>query len=65
MGHFLAAHEQVFFGMGALWVFSAFVGGMPAPDTSSGKAYRWAYGSLHLLAANLEKVGQAVKPPLA
>lgn len=43
-------------GVAAQWVFSAFVGGMPAPKPDSGTLYVWSYGSLHLLAANLDKV---------
>lgn len=65
MKEFLSAHHEFLYGVGAIWAFSALVGGMPEPDSSSGKAYRWLYGSLHLFAANLDKVGQSIKPPLA
>jgi hypothetical protein len=41
---------------GLYYAFSAFVSGMPAPDTKSGNGYRWAYGSLHTLAGNLTQV---------
>jgi hypothetical protein len=51
----LIAHPYVA-GLASLWLFSAFTGGMPEPDASSGKAYRWTYNSLHLLAANLDKI---------
>lgn len=47
-----------------LWIVSALVGGMPAPDQNSGKGYRWLYGSFHLLAANLDKVASSVNPPI-
>ena len=51
----IAAHPYLA-GVGSLWLFSAFVGGMPEPDAASGKAYRWLYSSLHLFAANLDKI---------
>ena len=54
MKAFLAAH-MFWVGMGTLWFFSAFVSGMPEPDATSGKAYKWAYNSLHAFAANLDK----------
>ena len=60
--HFLQAHAY-WSGIGTLWVFSAFIGGMPAPDSTSSKGYLWLYGSLHLLGANLDKVGQSVSVP--
>jgi hypothetical protein len=63
MHAFLMAH-LFWVGVGALWFFSAFVGGMPAPDAASGKGYRWLYGSVHLFAANLDKVNQSVRLPL-
>ncbi len=40
-----------------LWVFSAAVCAMSAPDGKSSKAYQWLYGFAHLLAANLDRVG--------
>jgi hypothetical protein len=40
-----------------LWVFSAAVCAMSAPDGTSGKAYRWLYRFSHLLAANLDRAG--------
>jgi hypothetical protein len=52
------AHHSFWLGVGAVWAFSAFVSGMPAPDDKSGKGYKWLYSSLHLLAANLDKVSQ-------
>lgn len=58
----LAAHG-FWVGIGSLWAFSAFVSGMPAPDDKSGKGYRWLYGSLHVFAANLDKVGQSMSLP--
>lgn len=64
MQAFLVHYQSFLLGAGGLWIFSAFVGGMPAPDQTSGKGYRWIYGSLHLLSANLDKVGGAINPPL-
>jgi hypothetical protein len=55
MKAFLSQH-LFWVGIGSLWAFSALVGGMPAPDEKSGKAYQWVYSSLHLLAANLNNV---------
>jgi hypothetical protein len=54
----VTAHPKaVAIGAGLLisWVFSAFVGGMPAPTAKSGGAYLWSYKSLHLLAGNLDR----------
>lgn len=64
MKELLSSHS-FWIGIGVLWAFSAFVGGMPEPDSASGKGYRWFYGSLHLFAANLDKVKESIKPPLA
>jgi hypothetical protein len=40
--------------IGTYWVFSALVGGMPEPDTSSSFLYRWAYSSFHILSGDLK-----------
>lgn len=55
MTQFLS-HHMFWVGIGSLWLFSAVAGGMPAPDSTTGKGYQWLYSSLHLLAANLDKV---------
>ena len=48
----------------AFYFFSAFVSGMPEPSASSGTAYRWAYGSLHVLAGDLSQlIGSKVPKP--
>jgi hypothetical protein len=39
----------------AYWLFSAFVGGMPAPTEESSTAYKWAFQSLNILASNLTR----------
>jgi hypothetical protein len=48
----------------ALWGLSAAVSSMPEPDQTSGKFYRWAFGFLHAIAGNLDKVSTSIKPPL-
>ena len=40
--------------IGAFWVFSAFVGGMPDQDESSSLTYKWLYRSLHILSGDLK-----------
>jgi hypothetical protein len=40
-----------------LWVFSAAVCALSAPDGNSSKAYQWLYRFSHLLAANLDRAG--------
>ena len=39
----------------AMWVFSAFVGGMPPPREFSSTGYVWLYRSLQLFAANINR----------
>lgn len=39
--------------LGAYYVFSSIVSGMPAPDDKSGSGYKWAYATLHTLAGNV------------
>lgn len=62
--HFLQ-HHSFWLGVGSLWIFSALTAGMPLPTDTSGVGYRWAYASLHALAANLEQVAKAKNLPLA
>lgn len=45
-------HPAVFT-IAAYWIFSAVVGGMPAPTESDSKTYTWLHDSLHILAGNL------------
>jgi hypothetical protein len=47
--HSELAHFVMYFG------FIALVGGMPAPTASSSIAYRWAFGSLNIFAANFAR----------
>lgn len=54
------AHQDPFLFSAALlgiyMAFNAFVAGMPEPDEHSSVAYRWAFGSLHALAFNIDKL---------
>lgn len=40
-----------------LWIFSAAVSALSAPDDKSSQLYAWVYRFLHLLAANLDRAG--------
>jgi hypothetical protein len=65
---FQISMKNPWFWFGVYYVFSALVSGMPAPDDKSGKGYKWAYASFHMLAANAKTVFEAVrngsgKPP--
>ena len=57
----IVAHKFVTTVAGWL-LFSSIVDGMPKPDSSSGKAYRWFHASLNLLAGNVFRVLCAVSP---
>ena len=46
-----------FSGLTALWIFSAAVSALSAPDAKSGKVYQWLFRFSHLLAANLDRAG--------
>jgi len=48
--------------MAAYYFFSAFVSGMPDPDSTSGKGYMWMFKSLHILSGDLAS-GLASKIP--
>jgi len=61
--NFIASHPAVF-GIGAYWLFSALVGGMPPPSASSSASYLWAYNSLHILAGNLNAAIAAKYPQI-
>jgi hypothetical protein len=50
--------------IGLYWLFSAIVGGMPDPLPASRTAYRWAYGSLHILAGNISLAVQSKYKPI-
>lgn len=43
------------------WAFSAVVHGMPEPKEDASLGYRWAFNSLHFLAANLGKIRGGLK----
>ena len=55
----LAPGEPHFFlrGLATLWVFSAAVSALSAPDCKSSPLYQWLYRFMHLLAANLDRAG--------
>lgn len=65
MNEFLALVEAHPYITGAvcLWLFSAFVSGMPEPTPTSGTGYVWFYRSLHWAAANIPTAikGQPVR----
>lgn len=52
MWQFVMAHSTVFI-LGAYWLFSAVVSGMPEPGASSSTAYVWIFRSLHTLAGDI------------
>ena len=41
--------------LGFYYVCSAAIGSMPMPDAQSGKGYRWLFGFLNTLAANVTR----------
>lgn len=42
--------------LGAYFIFSAIVSGMPDPTPTSPLVYKWAYHSLHILAGDLSHI---------
>ena len=48
----------------AVALFAIVANAMPAPTPNSGVAYRWLYGALHAVGANLGSVLAALKPKL-
>jgi hypothetical protein len=50
--------------VGAYFVFSAIVGGMPVPTSTSSSGYVWMYNSLHILSGNLTTAVQKDFPGL-
>ena len=54
-------HDPWFWILVVWLVFSGFVSGMPEPDAKDGKGYRWAYGSLHAIAANFKTAWQTAR----
>ena len=51
------APHQFILGLATLWVFSAAVSAMAAPDVNTSQGYQWLYRFTHLLAANLDRAG--------
>jgi hypothetical protein len=64
MWQIIMAHQFIA-GVVALWLFSAFVSGMPEPLQNSSRGYEWLYNSLHLFTANLNKAFAARYPTVA
>ena len=60
--HFLSTHAYLYGAVG-MWAFAALVSTMPPLPDNAGYGLRWAYGFLHAMAANLDKLKDAVKPP--
>lgn len=61
--NYLHAHAYLY-GIVGMWAFGALVSTMPPLPDNAGYGWRWAYGFLHALAANLDKLKDAIKPPM-
>lgn len=59
----LLANPLVWKVLGGYWVFSAAIGAMPTPATSSNPFYVWAFRFGHGLAGNLNRAAVALKVP--
>lgn len=59
----IVQHPAVF-AIAIYWLFSAIVGGMPAPTATSSAGYVWLHNSLHILAGNLSAAVAAKYPQL-
>lgn len=57
-------HHPALDTIASYWIFSAIVGGMPPPTTTSSPVYVWVHNSLHLLAGNLSSAFAAKFPNL-
>ena len=53
----IEAPHPFMLGLATLWVFSAAVSAMAAPDAHTSQGYQWLYRFTHLLAANLDRAG--------
>ena len=49
-------HHQVLYTVAGYYVFSAAVGAMPTPATNGNMFYRWLFGFLQAVGANLTRV---------
>lgn len=45
------------------WLFSAFVGALPMPDSNSGKLYKFCFAFMHTLSGNLNRAAVALRAP--
>lgn len=57
-------HNPWFWALAGLVVFSGIVSGMPAPTEKDSRGYRWAYASLHTIAANFVPALRVLKTML-
>lgn len=55
---FIDQHQAIF-ALGAYFLFSAIVGGMPDPTATSSTGYQWIFKTLHLLAGNITAAFQS------
>jgi len=61
----LIRQHQFIAGIAALWLYSAAVGSLDAPDASSGKFYRWFYRFAKTIAGDLTLAFGKYLPPAA
>ena len=61
--NFILDHQAIF-ALGGYFLFSAIVGGMPDPTTTSSTGYQWLFKTLHLLAGNITAAFQSKYPNL-
>jgi hypothetical protein len=46
------------------WLFSAAASTMPQLPENAAYGWRWLYGFFHFAAANLDKLKEAIEPPI-
>jgi len=51
---FLQSHTTIV-SLVAYYIFSAVVGGMPAPTAQSSTTYQWAFATFNILASNIAR----------
>lgn len=59
----LSSHDSFLLGIGGLWTFSAAVGALQPPVTSSSAFYKWAYAFLKVISGDLGTVFGKYLPP--
>ena len=60
----LIAQHQFWLGVALIWIFSAFVSGMPEPHDKSSDGYLWLFRALHSIAGNITTVFSGKIPGL-